>query len=197
MWIDEHPYVVLYLVGCVLAVVLMLVKLVVCGLVNWMTKTYTLSKNLKKILPPEELNFAQRAAVLLGGLLLAVALSWINVLVLLWQIVAAVLQPLRQLLSSTPEAVKALRFPLLNNPGMSRESVWAYTEALKIKLGERQPSATGLRSELDELWGYYPSFDRAVALKELNALNVMNPEVVAAAVAGLSTSADEEIEDLD
>jgi hypothetical protein len=196
VWIVEHQYFPLYIVGCVLSVILTLLRLVVFGLVGWMTKANTLNKNLKKVLPPDNHNFVEKAAMLLGMFVLNVALSWITVVVLIWQILVGLLRTLRELLSSTPEAVKLLRFPLRNNPNMSRESVWAYLQALNMKVGEKQPSESALRSSLDELLEYYPSFDRATALHELKALNVVSADAVSTALDKLSTSEEEFDEDI-
>ena len=124
MRIDEHPYLLLYLVGCVLSLILIVLGTVVSGTVGWITRANIVKKNLKKLLPPQ--TFAAKAGVVLGTLAFSVALSWINVLlVVLWQIPVGLLGTLREFFSSTPEAIKLLRFPLKNNPYMSREAVWA------------------------------------------------------------------------
>ena len=185
-WLEEHPYVLLYLVGCVAAALLSLVHLVIFGLIRWMTKTNTLNRNLNKILPPDERALYEKVATNLTAIALSVALSWINVLVVAWQILAGLLGTVRELFSSTPEAVKLLRFPLRNNPKMSREAVWAYVQALQIKLGQLQPGESELRASLDEVFGYYPSFDRAKALNKLKALNVLSGDAVSALAATVS-----------
>jgi hypothetical protein len=192
-WIEEHPYVLLYLVGCVVYVFLSLLHLVIFGLIRWMTKTNTLNKNLRKILPPDERSSDEKATAVFTAVVINVALSWINVLLVIWQTLAGLLGTLRELFSSTPEAVKLLRFPLRNNPNMSREAVWAYCEALKVKAGEKQPSESALRSSLDELLEHYPSFDRETALNELKALKVLRADVVPGVLDKLSASEEEPV----
>jgi hypothetical protein len=170
MRIDEHPYLFLYLAGCVLSLILIVLGNLVAGVVGWITRANIVNKNLKKLLPPQ--TFAVKASLLLGTIAFSVALSWINVLlVLLWQIPVSLFGILRELFSSTPETIKLLRFPLKNNPYLSREAVWAYVQALQIKLGQIQPGESALRASLDEVFGYYPTFDRAKALNKLKALS--------------------------
>jgi hypothetical protein len=196
MWTNEHPYVFLYLIGSVLAAILILLKTILFGSLQWITKEHILNKNLRKLLPPDERTVAAKAMLWLGALLLEVALSWINVVVVLWQIAAGLLRTLRELFSSTPEAIKLLRFPLRNNPRMSRESVWAYVQGLQLRAGERQPSGSELCSTLDEVFDYYPSFDRRVALTQLSSLKIVSPDVISAALSSLSASEEEASDDI-
>ncbi len=194
MWIDGHPYLLLYLVGCVLSFILILLRGIVAGLVSWVTRQNIVNKNLRKMAPPQTL--AGQASSVLTALVLGVALSWLNVLaVLLWEIPFGLLGILRAIFSSTPpEAINLLQFPLKNNPYMSREAVWAYTQALQSKLGQTQLSESALISSLDELRSYYRTFDRMKALEELRALNVVSPDVVSTALDRLSKPEEEEEE---
>ncbi len=176
MWFDEHPYLIFYLVGFCCAVFLILVKIMVFSFLNWITKTNILNKNLKKILPPNEETILAKWIKLIGVLAAEAALSWINVIVSLFQIVVTILRVLREAFSSVPEEVKLLRFPLKNNPDMARESVWAYLIALNVKTGEKILTEIELISNLDEVRSYYPSFDYSSALKQLDGLNIISSE---------------------
>jgi ABC-type multidrug transport system fused ATPase/permease subunit len=188
MWINEHPYLSLYFLGCVLVVILTLLKIILLWAVEWLTKANILNKNLKKLLPPDENTFGKKTTLFVGTLALEAALSWINVVVMLWQIITALLRTVRDVFSSAPEAIKLLRFPLKNNPNMSRESVWAYLLALQMKVGEKEPSESELLLALNDLFGHYPSFDRVAALKQLERLNVMDSDAIAATLGRLSSS---------
>lgn len=103
MSIDQHPYLFIYLLGCALVVLLSIVKVVLFWIIAWITKGNILSKNLKKILPPDEKTFGQNAILFIGALALESALSWINVIVVVWQIMTTVLKTLREVFTSTPK----------------------------------------------------------------------------------------------
>jgi len=62
------------------------------------------------------------------------ALSWVGVVVGLVKFAIVFLRIIRDVVAQTPEAIKVLRYPLRNNPDLSREAVWAYVYALGIKL---------------------------------------------------------------
>ena|SRR6267143_68071 len=188
MWIDQHPYLFVYLLGCVLVVILLMFRVVLVWIISWITKGNILNKNFKKILPPDAKTFWQKAILFIGALALEIGLSWVNVIVVAWQIMTTVLNTLREVLASTPEAIKVLRFPLRNNPNMSRETVWAYLYALQMKVGEKPPSAAELLFAVNEVFGHHPSFDRKAALNQLNGLNVMSADVVSSALEALELS---------
>lgn len=186
MWIDDHPYLFFYLTGCIFVALLISLKIIIFLAIGWITKGNILKRNFKKVLPPEEGTFTEKASGFLILFAFDAALSWISVVVVLWQIATELLRTLRELLSPIPEAIKMLRFPLRNNPDMSRESVWAYLFALQIKVGGKQPTETELLGPLNEIFSYYPSFNRSAALKQLASLNVISPEVLSAAMGQLS-----------
>jgi ABC-type multidrug transport system fused ATPase/permease subunit len=188
MLIDQHPYLFIYLLGCVLVVILSIFKMILFWIISWITKDNILGKNLKKVLPPDEKTFLQKAIWFIAVFTLEAALSWINVIVVIWLIMTTVLKHLREALSSTPEAIKLLRFPLKNNPHMSREAVWAYLYALQMKVGERTPTESDILFSLNELSEHYPSLDRKAALNQLSSLNVMSTDVISSVLDGLSFS---------
>src|ERR1700693_3122699 len=103
MWIHSHPYLFIYLIGCILVVILTLIKISLFWTIAWITKGNILNKNLKKLLPPNKETFIKKVTQFFGVLLLETALSWINVVVVLWQITTALLRTVREVFSSTPE----------------------------------------------------------------------------------------------
>lgn len=184
MDIDKHPWIVAYLVGCVFVILLMLFKYVFFACLYWLVKGNILRKNLQKVQPPED-TFWEKVVTfsLLYGI--EIALSWIGVLLGLWHFATTFLQFTREVFTSMPEEVKVLRYPLRNNPDMSREAVWAYIRALEMKAGAAQPTDYALLQSLEYLQDYYPSLDRAAALNHLNGLKVVSSDVIAAALARL------------
>ena len=175
---DIHPYLSIYLIGCALVVFLTLFKVVIFWFIGWITKENILNKNLKKLQYPDETTFTSKTLLFLGATVLEAVLSWVNVLVIHFQIIKMLLNVVREALTTKPEAVKALRFPLRNNPNMSREAVWAYLSALQVKVGEKQPNESDLLYSLDEVADYYPAFNKQVALNQLKELNVTSKDII-------------------
>jgi len=187
MQTDIHPYLLIYLIGCALVVFLTLFKVVVFWFIGWITKENILNKNLKKLQYPDEETFTSKFLLFFGTLVLEAALSWVNVLVIIFQIIKMLLTVIREALTTKPEAVKALRFPLRNNPNMSREAVWAYLSALQIKVGEKQPSESDLLYSLEEVEDYYPSFNKQAALNQLKDLNIISKDIILSTLNELNT----------
>jgi hypothetical protein len=188
MWIDQHPYIFIYLLGCVFVLILSIFKVILFWFLSWITKGNILKKNLKKLDPADEQAFGRKAMVFIGVLAFEAAPSWINVIVGVWQIIAHLLKIVREALVSTPEAIKELRFPLNNNPNMSREAVWAYVYALSMKVGEKLPGESELLYALNDLREEHPSFNREAALNQLKGLNVVSADVISSALRRLSSS---------
>lgn len=126
MWIDQHPYSFIYLLGCVFVVVVLIFKFILFMFLSWIIKENILNKNLKKIQSPNEDSFSIKAFKFFVSSIVEVALSWIGVTVNVFHIMIRLLKVLREILVSTPEDIRLLRFPLRNNPNLSREAVWAY-----------------------------------------------------------------------
>jgi len=187
MWIDQHPYVFIYLLGCVFVVILMIFKVTLFWFIDWITKGDVLKKNLKKLNRDDE-SFGSKVITFLPLVAFEVVLSWINVIVATWQIITTLFKVVREALASTPEAIKVLRFPLRNNPNMSREAVWAYLSALNIRVGEKIPGERELLNELNQLRELHPSFDREAALNQLKGLNVLSTDVISSALHRLASS---------
>jgi len=191
MWTHVKPYLYIYLAGCICYALLLPIKLLIFYFIYWISKDNILVKNVKKINPPDKkYTFMDRLIVF--GMMIAFdfTLSWINVAVILWQIAVELFTVLRNIITTVPEEIKSLRFPLKNNPDMSRELVWAHMTALKVKLGELVPNDSTLILTLNEVHGYYQSFDRISALKQLDSLHIINSEIISNALKQLQ-SADE------
>lgn len=178
MWLDEHPYIAIYLFGCVLFLLLSLFKVVIFYTIDWITKANILNMNIRKIMPPNEMTVLQNVSKFIGILLFEMLLSWINVVLVLWQIVTTLIRILRDLLTPAPEAIKILRFPLRNNPKMAREAVWAYVIALNVKAGVKRPDEYGLVEAIREISENYPNFNYRDALAHLGSLEAIPTEKI-------------------
>ena len=155
----------------------MFIKSILYSVLNWFTKANILAKNIKKISIPDNTSQLKRVAGIIGMTFLEILLSWINVLVMIWQIITTIFESLRELFISIPEDIKVLRFPLRNNPYLDRESVWAYVTALDLKSGNRQPDRYSYKESMDLLSEHYPSFNRVSAVRILEGLNVLTPDL--------------------
>ncbi len=189
MWTHVKPYFYFYLAGCICYALLLPVKMIILYFLRWITKDNILIKNIKKINPPDE-KHTFKTRLIVYGMFIAVdvTLSWINVAIVLWQIGVELFSILRHVFTSVPEEVKTLRFPLKNNPYIPRESVWAHMTALNVKLGEPIPIASTLILSLNEVHGYYQSFDRISALKQLDGLHIISSEIISNALKQLQTA---------
>jgi len=197
MWVDEHPYLSIYLLGSIFVVVLSLVKIILFWPIGWFTKGNTAIKNLKKLLPPDEKTWGEKAILNIGSIAFDVVLSWIAVLLLLWQIATGLFEMLREVISSKPEAIKVLRFPLYNNPNMSREAVWAYSCALEMKAGRNQLNEGDIIDAVNQLHSHYPSFGRTTAVKELDSLNVVSSDLIRSVLSRISSYEELDYEELE
>lgn len=193
MWLNEHPYLSIYILGCASALILSLFKIVLFYSIDWIIKANILNKNIRKIMPPEEKTFAQRALTFLGILIFEMLLSWINVFVVLFQVVTTLIRIIRDSLAPAPEAVKNLRFPLKNNPHMTREAVWAYLMALKVKAGDKPPDEYGLIDGIKDVSEHYPTFNFRDALNQLDSLNVISPDSIKKTIEHLQTNENDEM----
>ena len=170
---------------------------------SWIIKENILNKNLKKIQPPNEDSFGIKAFKFFVSSIVEVALSWIGVTVNVFHIMIRLLKALREILVSTPEDIRLLRFPLRNNPNLSREAVWAYLNALNVKIGADSVNAPNIVSHLNELCDYYPSTDKNEELAHLKRLNVIDESIITAALDNLSVPNDyidtdpDDLEDVD
>jgi hypothetical protein len=178
MWISEHPYLALYLSGSILVVLLSLLKVILFHAVDWFIKGNILRKNLKKISPPDKKSILEKIGVFISTIVVEALLSWINVVVIIWQILVFLLHAVRNVVSSVPEEIKQLRFPLTNNPNMSREFVWAYGIALLVKTGSNTLTKGNIIHSIKETLGYYKTFDYTTALDKLCELRVVDSAII-------------------
>jgi hypothetical protein len=176
----------IYLLGSALVLILYIFNATLFWILRWITKANVLAKNLKKLTPPDEETLGVRALVLIVTLAFEAALSWIGVVVAIWTTTMTLLKVIRESLVSTPEAIKLLRFPLRNNPEMSREAVWAHVHALRIRNGEIQADEYALLSSLNSLHEDHPSFHKEAALNHLKGLKVVRGEVISSALHRIS-----------
>ncbi len=175
MWLDDHQYVQIYLVGCLVAFFFYLFRVAFLSSLGWITKANIARKNLDKIKTPDTSSFTDKIMTYGLIILLDVALSWISVVMGLWQMFVLLFGVVRDIFSSAPEEIKLLRFPLKNNQDLSREAVWAYVVALNLKTGTEWNEGR-FRNELNEIAEDYPSFDRISAIKILEGLKAVDPD---------------------
>lgn len=178
MWLEQYPIFFFYFMGSFFAVALSLFKIVLFWSIDWTIRANVLQKNMRKLLPPEELSFREKTTKLLLILVLEALFSWISVAVIIWQIFSTIFRVARDQFQPAPEAIEVLRFPLRNNPDMARESVWAYTGALQVRAGQMPHTQDYLLKSLNIVAEYYPTFDRVAALKQLESLNVISSNVI-------------------
>jgi hypothetical protein len=182
--LDDHPILEIYLLGCALVPPLALLCHITFWALAWITKGNVLAENLKKLqAPTTKAPFSSRVAKFLGTWLLEIALSWISIAVQAWRLLGLLFRTAREGLSSRPESIKLLTYPLKNDPLLAVESVWAYAYALTIRGGSPPPDEYALTRELAEILTSRPGFDRVVALRQLEALDVVKPTVIAAVAA--------------
>lgn len=178
MFKDIHPYLLIYLLGSLLVVLLILVKLALFHIIDWIIKANILNKNLKKLAKPNNTAWYFRVLKFLGILLFESSLSWINVVVVSVQIPYGIVKVLRDLFTPASEKIKELRFPLRNNPKLSPEAVWAYLMALNVKTGEALPKEHDIIVSIEEVLNNRPDFNYQNALDQIDTLQVINSKIV-------------------
>lgn len=191
MNLDDQPILEAYLIGCVLAFILHLVVVAETYIVTWFVKGNVLRKNLNKLKDPAGQGFKMAAATFALLLFIGTIASWLAVLQYVFQIFWTPIQVIREALSSIPEEIKLIRFPLMNNPNLSREAVWAYQYALGVKAGAI-PNATQMAWELEEIGDYYPSFNHEVALRTLRSLGGVDHETISEVLARMRNAEGDE-----
>ena len=174
-----NEWLAIYIAGGVAGVILSLARLIVVRAYAWATKSNVVAKNLRKIDPPAAESFVTKVGAWAVAWGLTFLLSWISVAFeLFWGIPVAVLRILREMFSSTPEAIKLLRFPLRNNPAMSAEAVFAHMTALNRLAGQNTLTEPQLMLKLDEVKKRVPSFEPSVAVDQLAALRAVDEDVL-------------------
>lgn len=178
---DWLTWLYIYLSGCVAVALLVGFKFIVFWCISWLLKGNTLRKNLKKLELSEEETFWDKTLSLLLVGFFTIVLSWLGVLIELWLFAVHLLQIIRESVASVPEEIKVLRFPLHNNPNMTREAVWAHAQALQAKNGAF-PNKHTLLNSLKDMSENHTSFDRIAALTQLKSLNSVDPDVTSEAL---------------
>lgn len=181
MWMDAHPYISVYLIGSALSVILAVFTALLLWVLSWLTKSGVVARNLRKIATPP-VSRGHEWTMFFVSLALEAMLSWIGVVIAIVAIPWHILKAVREALTSMPQGVQDLRYPLKSNPELSREAVWAYMRAFRVKIGEQPPDANGLLLELRRLLDHYPYFNREHALTHLRSLNAIDPAVVDLAI---------------
>jgi len=153
--------------------------LVIFYVFNWITKANILDKNLKKLQKEDKKEWYLNLLIFLGKVLFEASLSWMNVVLVLWQIISEIIKGLRELLTPIPEEIKKLRFPLRNNPALSKEAVWAYLIAINSKTGEALPNKYFIIGSIEETLQNRPDFNYRYALNQLDNLKVLSSETIA------------------
>ena len=178
MSLEQHPYLLIYLIGSLLVVFLIFFRIALFYIINWITKANIFKKNIEKLAKPDNTAWYHRVLKSLGVLLFEAALSWINVIILLGQMAYEILRVLREGFTPIPEEIKSLRFPLRNNPMLSKEAVWAYLTALNVKAGEALQNENEILASIEEIIDNRPDFNCQNALEQLDSLKVMNSESI-------------------
>lgn len=187
-----NEYFTIYLFGCGLAAILILAKAVILAGMLWLTKESILQKNMKKLQPPDDRSGARKLFGAVVAWVFESLLSWINVLVVPVLVAGFTFRVLRERFSAVPEEILRLRYPLWNNPGLSREAVWSYCFALASKVSSDVPTESAMRMSLQSVEDYYPDFDSKEALMKLKSLNVFDESLISRAL-----ESPVEIQDLD
>ena len=200
-WIDKHPYSFIYLLGSASALALVIFLAVFIYPLSWFifrtTKSNVYINNLEKIPTLSRIKESKKllsrryplvcdfAEFIRYYLFVFPLLSWIGLILGAGRILMLVINPISEMLTSKPEAIKLLMLPLYNNPNMSREAVWAYTYALKIKSDGNLPDKKYKKyilSELNDLLNYHSDLDRQAALMHLKGLNVIDDNIISSAL---------------
>lgn len=168
--------------GCAVTALLVLLHIILTWSISWVTKGNTLNKNLLKLQANDDLTFVQKYVPPTVMFLMGVAMSWINAPIVAWNIIVLLLNTLRGLLTETPEQIKALRFPLKNNPKMRAEAVWARLAALLVESGDAPMHKHGVIDSLNEASENVPSFNQIDALSHLSNLNIYSADVISDAI---------------
>jgi hypothetical protein len=178
MFIDQHPYLSIYLLGSLLVILLAFMKIPLFYMIDWFTKELIAIRNLEKLNEPDNKAWYLKILIFLGSLVPDVALSWVGVILVFGQIIYLVIKVLRDVFTSVPEEIKVLEYPLRNNPLLTKEAVWVYVMALCIKKGEALQNENAMVAEIEKVLDSRPDFNCENALDQLDNLKVMNSEII-------------------
>jgi hypothetical protein len=162
----------LYLIGSILYLISAPLIELIFIIINFITGNSILIKNIEKIEKPKN-----KLTTFLLNYFLSALLSWISLVWLFLATIYRVLDILRSLFRSYPEEINSLRFPLISNPKLSPEQVWANTSAIAIKTGSLYDSSHILQI-IDTAIECNEEFDPDKALELLARLNVVEIETI-------------------
>jgi len=178
----NNSWALIYVTGCVVEVIVLSVNSLILWTIRTITGANTVKRNLKKLEPPDRTSFLERVGKSLGAIIFEIALSWIGVVLGVWVFLRTLLGILQEVFASTPEEIRRLRYPLRNNPSLSRETVWAYLTAVAALGGNPVTDPTELLSSTEDIVKNYPDFNSGLALRQLQSLGVVDSGVAAAAL---------------
>jgi hypothetical protein len=170
-------YLEIYLLGSATVAVLSILKYLYFNAIAWIFKVHVINKNLAKISLDSQLTFWEKLGTFGVALFFESLLSWINVPIICWQFFHETIKVLRESISTVPEDIKILRYPLKNNPNLEAEIVWAYSQALNFKNGTVF-SSLDLANSLVELKNKNKYFQSNKAINSLKSLAVYPTDVV-------------------
>ena len=162
----------IYLIGSILYLILAPLIELIFIIINFISGNSIFIKNIEKIEKSEK-----NINSLVLGYFTSAPLSWISIIWLFLATIYRVLDMLRSLLRRYPEEINSLRFPLISNPKLSPEQVWAYTCAIAIKTGSLHDSSHILQI-IDNAIECNEDFDPDKALDLLARLNVLEIEKI-------------------
>lgn len=178
MWLNSHPFLDNYLVGCTTAVVLTIAQVLLYELFYRVTRRTVAKVNIAKLRPDYEMFLGRRILRRAALSLPVILLSWIGGLLLLFEIPWALAKMTRQELKPVADDIKKLQLKLRNDPTMSREDVWAYVQALGVKLGRKVRDEETLALSLNEVISHHPFFNQQSALMTLKELDALSSQSI-------------------
>jgi hypothetical protein len=167
----------IYLSGAVATLLLHVFHIAFFWAFAWLTNEHVLKSNLKKLEAPDHRKWHEKLVASSVPIAIDVFFSWLAVPFMVWKIFVRLLTVLKMRFASIPEEIKKLRFPLWNNPNMSTETVWAYSNALSVLGGDTVDWGELVR-RLNNLELAVPDVDREKAIEIFEGLKVMRPRPV-------------------
>lgn len=167
-----------YLFGCFIAFLIQITTRTIINFIYFITKENILIKNIKKISEPDNRTKVKKFGEWALAFLLSVLASWINVIGASIHFIVFIFRFIREIIQTTPQTIKELRWPLRNNPDLSREHVWAYLVALSVKGGSTELNADLIIKEIFNITNYYEDFEKKRAVKILSTLIVINENIL-------------------
>ncbi len=163
---------VIYVIGAVFSLCLHIFNLSFFWALAWLTNEIILWHNLKKLEAQDDRSCFNKVTENTWPVLIDTLASWLTVPILAWRIGVRLLTVLNMRFAVVPEEIKRLRFPLWNNPDLSPEAVWAYTNALSVLNGDAVDWGELVR-RLELLKRAVPNLDQQKAIELFEDLKVI------------------------